>query len=140
VEPSFQAIAEDLYAEVGGMRVTVRLDRPDGVFPVVGEALAPGVASIAGQEVPGLLEAPTMRYLAETLDILVQDDLLDTDVPPPPALISGYGARAQVIAAVVHDGRLAGVVSVHHGPGTRHWTAAEQATIRAAAARVEALL
>lgn len=140
MDARFQPITDRLLIETGASRTTIRLDLPDGVFPVVAESLAPGVKSIAGQEVPGLRQAPTMVYLAETLGVLVQDDLLDTDVPPPPALIQAYGARAQMIAAIVVDDGLGGIVSVHHGPDTRVWTVEEVGLIRAAAEEAAALL
>ena len=81
-----------------------------------------------------------MVYLAETLGVLAQDDLLDTDIPPPKALIEVYGARAQMIAAIVRDGALAGVVSVHHGPEPRVWTVEDVGLIQAAAEEAAALL
>jgi len=137
---AFQAITDELLAATRASRTTIRLDRPGAVFPVIAESRAPGVKSIARVEVPGLRQAPTMRYLAETLDVLVQEDLLGTDVPPPKALIEVYGARAQMIAAIVRDGAMAGIVSVHHGPDTRDWTEREVAAIRDAAARAGAVI
>jgi maleate isomerase len=140
MDARFQPITDRLLAATKASRTTIRLDLPEGVFPVVAESLAPGVNSIAGQEVPGLRQAPTMVYLAETLGVLVQNDLLDTDTPPPPALIQTYGARAQMIAAIVRGGAIAGIVSVHHGPDPRHWTEAEVALIKNAAAEAQAAL
>ncbi len=137
---SYQAITDELLVTTRGSRTTIRLDRPGGVYPAVAESLAPGVKSIAGVEVPGLREAATMRRLVETLEPYVQDDLLDTDVPPPPALIEVYGARAQMLAPIVRRGDLAGLVSVHVGPDPRRWTDDDLAAIKGAANRATALL
>ena len=136
----YQEVADELLRLTGGSRVTIRLERPGETLPVVAEALAPGIPSIQGPSSIDLRAAPTVRYLAETLGILVQDDLLATDTPPPPELIQQYGARAQMLAAVGVDGKLAAIVSVHYSPGPRHWTEAEVTAIEAAAARVGEIL
>lgn len=136
----YQEVADELLRLTGGSRVTIRLERPGETLPVVAEALAPGIPSIQGPSSIDLRAAPTVRYLAETLGILVQDDLLATDTPPPPELIQQYGVRAQMLAAVGVDGKLAAIVSVHYSPGPRHWTEAEVTAIEAAAARVGEIL
>lgn len=136
----YQEVADELLRLTGGSRVTIRLERPGETLPVVAEALAPGIPSIQGPSSIDLRAAPTVRYLAETLGILVQDDLLATDTPPPPELIQQYGVRAQMLAAVGVDGKLAAIVSVHYSPGPRHWSEAEVAAIEAAAARVGEIL
>ena len=136
----YQEVADELLRLTGGSRVTIRLERPGETLPVVAEALAPGIPSIQGPSSIDLRAAPTVRYLTETLGILVQDDLLATDTPPPPELIQQYGVRAQMLAAVGVDGKLAAIVSVHYSPGPRHWTEAEVTAIEAAAARVGEIL
>jgi GAF domain-containing protein len=140
VGDTLEQIVEELMATVGASRVTIRVDRPDAVFPVVAEALAPGVQSIAGPSSIDLRAAPTFKHLESTLGVLLQEDLLETDTPPPPELIARYGARAQMLAAVGIDGAMVGIVSVHHGPDPRRWADAEEQALRAAAARVEAVL
>lgn len=137
---SFQAIVDELHAATAASRVTIRVETPGAVLPIVAEALAPGIPSLQGPSTIDLRAAPTVRHLAETLGTLVQDDLLDTDTPPPPELIAQYGARAQMLAAVGIDGQLAAIVSVHYSPGPRHWTPADRAALDAAAARTRHLL
>lgn len=129
-------IVHDLLAATGASRVTVRADHPELTFPVVAEALAPGVRSIAGPSTIDLRAAPTFKHLDSTLGTLIQDDLLATDTPPPPELIAQYGARAQMLAAVAIDGRMAAFVSVHHGPEARHWTPDDVAALEDATGRV----
>ena len=141
METELQAVVDDLLASVGASRATVRLEAPgDRFFPVVAESTAPGVREIRHETGIDLRAAPTFRQLERTLDLLVQDDLLATETPPPPELVERYGARAQMLAPVVRDGRMIGFVSVHHGPDARVWSVEEVAAIRAAAVRVEALL
>lgn len=120
--------------------MTLRLARPGEDFPVVAEALAPGVASIAADRTIRVRGAATVGVLEREGRILLQPDLLDVDPAPAPELIERYGARAQMLAPLLRDGRLAGIVSVHHSGGPRDWTAAEVAALEAAAARIDALL
>ena len=140
MDDDFQAIADDLFAATGASRTTIRLDRPDAVFPVVAEALAPGVNSLIGPSSIDLKAAATFKYLDETHGELIQNDFLDVEHPPPAELIQLYGARAQMLHAVVKDGKLAGIISVHYSEGPREWTEAEIAALREAARRTEALL
>ena len=137
---SFQSIADDLFAATGASRTTIRLDRPDAIFPVVAEMLAPGVNSLIGPSPIDIKAAATFRYLDETHGELIQSDLLDVEHPPPAELIALYGARAQMVRAVVKDGELAGIISVHYSPGPREWTEAEVAALHDAVRRTEALL
>ncbi len=133
---SFQEIVEELLADTGASRTTLRLDRPDAVFPVVAEALAPGIGSIAGDTSIDLRGSPTFVFLANERRLLIQSDLLDTDHPPPPELIELYGARAQMLAPIVRDERLIGILSVHYAPGPREWTADNVAALERASEQV----
>ena len=133
---SFQPIVDDLLAATGASRITLRLDTPGDNFPVVAEALAPGVASIR----EGRLDqrnAPTARRLMETLDVLVQSDTLAADPPPPPELIQHYGTLAQMLGPIVADGVVIGWLSVHENRGPREWEPAEVAALRVAMAGVQ---
>jgi maleate isomerase len=135
-----QEIVEKLLADTGASRTTIRLDRPDAVFPVVAEATAPGINSIADATSIDLKAAPTFVFLAEEKRPLIQPDLLDTDVPAPAALIELYGARAQMLAPILRDDELVGILSVHYAPGTREWTAEDIAALEQAAEQVQAQL
>ena len=134
---SFQPIVDDLLAASGASRITLRLDTPGDNFPVVAEALAPGVASIK----EGRLDqrnAPTARRLMETLDVLVQSDTLSADPPPPPELIQAYGTLAQMLGPIVSGSEVIGWLSVHENRGPREWQAHEVDALRTAMARVQA--
>ena len=137
---TYQNIVEKLLADVGASRTTIRLDRPDAVFPVVAEATAPGINSIADATSIDLKAAPTFIFLAEQKRTLIQSDLLNTDVPAPAALLELYGARAQMVAPILRDDELVGMVSVHYAPGVRDWTEENIAAIEQAAEQVRAQL
>jgi hypothetical protein len=79
--------------------------------------------------------APTFRYLERELRPQVQEDILVSDITPPPELVERYGVRAQISAPVVRDGRMAGFMSVHHAQGPRRWSDGEIAAAEAAAKR-----
>ena len=135
----FQPIVDALLAATAASRITLRLDTPGDNFPVVAEALAPGVASIR----EGRLDqrnAPTAHRLMETLDVLVQNDTLLADPPPPPELIQFYGTLAQMLGPIVADGTVIGWLSVHENRGPRDWQPDEVEALRTAMARVRAEL
>ena len=138
---AYQTYMQELLDELGASRTTLRLDTPGETYPVVAEALAPGIASIKGDtRVGDLRAAKTFQYIERELKPLVQNDLLDADPAPPKELIELYGARSQMLAPIVRNGRLAGVISVHYAPGPREWTAEELATLERCAAQVTAEL
>ena len=137
---TYEEIVEKLLADTGASRTTIRLDRPDAVFPVVAEATAPGINSIAGATSIDLKAAPTFVFLAKEKRPLIQSDLLDTDVPAPPQLIELYGARAQMLAPILRDDELVGILSVHYAPGTREWTPDDVAALEQAAEQIQAQL
>ncbi len=119
---TFQATIESLLRRTDASRTTLRLDRPEGFFPVVAEALAPGIRSIARDTTIDLAASPTFQSLERERRLLIQSDLLAADPAPPAELIELYGAKAQMLAPVVRDDRLVGIVSVHYSPGPRTWT------------------
>jgi len=137
---TFQTAIQALLQRTGASRTTLRLDRPDAFFPVVAEALAPGVRSIAGDTSIDLRASATFQWLERERTLLIQPDLLAADPAPPAELLELYGARAQMLAPVVRDGALLGVVSVHHSPGPRTWTDGDIAALEQAVEEVLAEL
>jgi maleate isomerase len=137
---SFQDIVDDLRAALGTTRTTLRLDTPGAVYPVVAESCAPGVRSIRSETAIDLRAAPTFKFLERELRDLIQDNCADADDAPPPELLALYGVKAQMLAPIVRDGRLAGILSVHEASSVRHWTDAEVALLDDAAARINAEL
>jgi GAF domain-containing protein len=133
---SYQQVVEELLQDVGASRTTLRLRSPDAFFPVVAEALAPGIGSIADDTTIDLAASPTFKSLESEQRLLVQADLLAADPAPPPQLIEFYGARAQMLAPVVREAELVGIVSVHYAPGPREWTDGEIGSLERATARV----
>ena len=129
------AILATLRQSVGAARVTLRLDderRRLSVADVTAEAVASGVASLRGQTSIDQRAAGTIHWLEAHRTVLVQDDLRGADPAPPPALVSVYGATAQMLGPVIRDGRLVGWVSVHHTGGPRRWSASDVAALETA--------
>ena len=136
----FEAAMRELLDATNASRTTLRLDTPGEVFPVVAEALAPGARSIRGATEIDLRKARTFQFLARERRLLVQADCLVDEPVAPPELIELYGVRAQMLAPIVKDGELAGIISVHHAATPREWTEAEVAALEAAAERVQDLV
>ena len=137
---SFQATVEQLLERTQASRTTLRLDRSEGFFPVVAEAVAPGVRSIADDTTIDLRASATFRFLEEERGLLIQPDLLAANPAPPAELIELYGARAQMLAPVVSQDRLVGIVSVHYSDGPRSWADEDVAALEEAVAQVERAL
>ena len=137
---TFQATIETLLERTGASRTTLRLDRPDGFFPVVAEALAPGIRSIVDDTSIDLRASATFQSLARERRLLIQSDLLAAEPAPPVELVELYGARAQMLAPVVRNDALVGIVSVHYAPGPREWTDDDVAVLEEAVKQVLAEL
>jgi maleate isomerase len=137
----FQEILQDLLVSTGASRTTLRLDLPDqdaGLDTVAAEALALGIRSIRDDtSIRNLRGASTVRFLEEQRRPLVQNDCLADDLAPPSELIELYGVRAQMLAPIVRDDRLIGVISVHYVPGPRDWRAEDVAALQEATERVQ---
>ena len=137
----FQEILEELLRSTGTSRTTLRLDLPDQdarLDVVAAEALAPGVRAIKDDTaIRNLRGTSTVGFLEEQRRVLVQNDCLADDLAPPPELIELYGVRAQMLAPIVREGRLAGVISVHYVTGPRQWSAEDVAALQQAAERVQ---
>ena len=137
----FQEILQDLLVSTGASRTTLRLDLPDqdaGLDTVAAEALARGIRSVRDDtSIRNLRGASTVRFLEEQRRPLVQNDCLADDLAPPSELIELYGVRAQMLAPIVRDDRLIGVISVHYVPGPRDWRAEDVAALQEATERVQ---
>jgi maleate isomerase len=136
----FDRVAEDLRDATAASRVTLRLDTPGQVFPVVGEALAPGIRSIRDATEIDLRAATTFQYLERELQPLIQNDCATGDYPAPLELIQLYGVKAQMLAPIVRDERLAGIVSVHYAPATRRWSASDITALEDAVTRIQEII
>jgi GAF domain-containing protein len=133
------AILRELIRDTAASRATVRLDVAGMSFPVVAEVCDPsdpGICPIAGLNEIDQRKAETVQYLMTTLEPLIQDDIAAAEIAPPPALLSQYGARAQMLSPIVRNFSLLGYISVHQSARPRAWTAADREALRQATERV----
>ena len=130
-----------LLSETGASRVTLRLAAADGDFPVAEEALAPGVASLKEEQTVDLRTQPVALEVQRRGQVVQDDARSAYDDPAYRHMLEAFGGlAAQIVTAVVRDGAVAGIVSVHQLATPRRWTAAEARACRRAAARVAQLL
>lgn len=137
-----QEVMEDLLKATDASRTTVRLDMPAQnlvLEKVAAEATACGVRPLKGDKsIKDLRNAvPPVRFVEENLQILVQEDCLTADLAPPSELIEHYGVKAQMLAPVVENGHLIGIISVHYTPEPRHWSEKDIVALQDAAERIE---
>jgi GAF domain-containing protein len=137
-----EPILEDLLAQTGASRVTLRQDVPgDYAFPVTHEALAPGVPSLREERTVDLRTQPVVLELRQGRQV-VQDDCRSAfDDPAYQRMLETYGGlAAQIVTPVFRAGRLAAIVSLHQLGSPRRWTAEEIAAATRAAGSVARLL
>ena len=135
-------VVADLLAATGASRVTLRRDVPgEYAFPVVEEALAPGVGSLREERSVHLPTQPVVLELERGRQVVQDDCRAAFDDRDFQRMLDTYGGlAAQIVTPVFADERLEAIVSVHQLGAPRAWTPAEIDAASAAAARVRELL
>jgi maleate isomerase len=144
LEKQLDGVLATLLRESHGSRCTLRIDDPArdwNVDFVCAEALQPGVKSLRGDGSIDQRAAETVKWMAVHKRNLVQPDLTSNPDPaPPPALMSAYAAKAQLLGPLLaQDGYLAGWISVHYVDGTHAITPEEERAMDRARAEVARL-
>jgi GAF domain-containing protein len=103
---------------------------------IAAEARANGIGSTAGLAALAKRDSPTVVYLEQHRQLIVQHDCYEADVQPPPELMQLCGTKAQMMAPVVRAGSMVGWISVHYNPSVREWTGEDVAALEAALAAV----
>lgn len=139
---SIHAVLEELLAATGASRVTLRQDIPGPyAFPVVAEALAPGVGSLRDERSVHLPAQPVVLELQQGRQVVQDDCATAYDDPAFQRMRLAYGGLAsQIVTPIRRDGSLAAIVSLHQLGEPRRWSQQEIAAATAAAARIEELL
>lgn len=117
----------DLLDECGAGRCTVRIDDPQrgwSVDLVCAEAVRPGVNSLLGNGSIDQRAAETVKWMTANKRSLIQPDITNNPDPaPPPALMSAYAAKAQMLGPLLTaNGYLQGWISVHYVDHPRPFT------------------
>src|SRR4051794_14453783 len=144
LEKELDAVLAKLLAACGGSRSTLRIDdreRGWNVDFVCAEALKPGVKSLRGEGSINQRGAPTVNWMVANKRNLLQRDLLDNPNPaPPPALLSVYAAKAQMLGPLLgKDAYLNGWISVHYTDGAHDFSDADEKALNDARAEVARL-
>ena len=139
---ALEDVLRDLLETTRASRVTLRRDLPgDSPFPVVAEALAPGVRSLRDERSVHLPSQPVVLELRRGRQVVQDDSASAYHDPAFQRMLEAYGGlAAQIVTPVERNGRLEAIVSVHQLGAPRHWTDAEVAAATLAASRVEELL
>jgi len=140
---ALDAILHELRVATSASRTTIRLDVPHlniGVDDVYAESVGPDVSSLKLDSSLNQRSLATVQWMDKHKKILVQNDCIDTDVPPPNALIGVYGVKAQVLGPLFVNEALQGWISVHYIPGIREWTDNDINALQRAMDNTDALL
>lgn len=137
---TFQSVAEDLLLATGASRAMIQLAFPDG-FRAAAEAVTHGATQIRNDAFDGaLIEPSALKALEREGKIVVADDAGRAAPAVARALVDRFGVRAQMLAPLVSDHRLAGYIAVHHTQGPRQWGAPDVEAVRVAQAAALAVL
>jgi maleate isomerase len=144
VEKKLDEVLATLLQATHGSRSTLRIDDKDrgwDVDYICAEAVQPGVKSLRGDGSIDQRAAATVEWMAKHRRNLVQPDLTGhPDPAPPPALMSAYAAKAQLLGPLLDkDGELTGWISVHYVEGTHAITPDEERAMDRARAEVARL-
>lgn len=135
-------VLEGLLAATGAGRVTLRQGIPgEYAFPVVHEALAPGVPSLRHERTVDLRTQPVVLELQRGIQVVQDDCRVAFDDPAFHQMLETYGGlAAQIVTPIQIGGRLEAILSLHQLGTPRHWTGDEIAAASAAAAELRGLL
>ncbi len=135
-------LLEELLCSTGASRVTLRRDvAGETAFPVVEEALAPGVASLREERSVHLPSQPVVREIQAGRQVVQDDCASALDDPAFQRMLVAYGGlAAQVVTPVTVGGKLEAILSLHQLGAPRRWTDEEIAAATLTAERVGAAL
>ena len=121
-------VLADLLATAGASRVTLRRDTPGGEpYPVVEEALAPGVSSLRDERTVDLPTQPVVLEVQRGRQVVQDDCAAALDDPAFHAMLTVYGGlAAQIVTPVLRNGRLEGILSLHQLGAPRVWTGGDR--------------
>jgi GAF domain-containing protein len=128
-ETTYVTLLDRLRIATDASRTTLRLVTPNGP-KLVAESVSPGTYRMAADRQENAAQFPTYEYLERTRDLLIQSDLRADPVRPPRSLIDRYRVLAQMLAPILVDDQVTGVISVHIVGETRAWSPAHVAALR----------
>jgi GAF domain-containing protein len=135
-------VLEELLARTGASRVTLRADVPgDYAFPVVEEAVAPGVGSLRDERTVDLRTQPVVALLQRGEQVVQHDTRAAFDDPAFHRMLDAYGGlAAQIVTPVFVGGELKAIVSLHQLGAPRTWSEVEAEACSRAAEHIAQLL
>src|SRR3954451_13935619 len=104
LEAELDRILAKLVEETHGSRSTLRFDDPARGWDVglpCAKAVKPGVKSMRKDASINQRASNPVKWMEKHRKTLVQPDIINSPDPaPPPALMSAYGAKAQMLSPV----------------------------------------
>lgn len=120
-----QRVIENLLLVTGASRALLQLARPGGGLAIEAEAVQHGQPQLRHEAPEIHPDAATLATLARDQEIIVQD----ASEPGPAA--EPAGTRSRMLAPLVRDGRLAGMIALHASE-PRPWSAQDRGALLAA--------
>ena len=120
---ALQRAVENLLLVTGASRAILHLARPDRGLSIEAEAVQHAQHQIryCGSDID-VLDAQTIETLAQSEDVLTEENLEPADAAASNPRADTDHIKARMLAPLIRDGRLAGVISLHHSSQSR-WSA-----------------
>ena len=128
---ALQRVIENLLLVTAASRAMLQLARAGG-FAIEAEAVQHAQQQLRHHAPEaGALDAKALAALERDKAIIVQDDLAQAQAPG--------GIATRMLAPLIVDGRLAGVISLH-SPEPRQWSAQDKSAMADAQAKISAIM
>ena len=120
---TLQRVIENLLLVTGASRAMLQLAQGSG-FAIHAEAVQQAQPQIRHHDPEtGAQNAEILAILERDRQLIVQQDI--SAAPGPLVQAAPSGVRARILAPLIRDGRLAGVISLH-ATEPREWSAQDQ--------------
>jgi GAF domain-containing protein len=131
---TLQRVIENLLLVTAASRAMLQLARSDGGFAIEAEAVQHAQPQIRHHEPEtGIHDANTIATLERGQDVIVQPESEPHVAGSNPAALSG---TTRMLAPLIQDGRLVGVISLHHSPESGPWSPQDKRAMLDAQARI----
>jgi GAF domain-containing protein len=136
---TLQRVIENLLLVTAASRAMLQLARADGGFAIEAEAVQHAQRQIRHHELEAAVpDAKTIATLKRDQDVIVQPESEPHAAGSNPA--AALSGTTRMLAPLIQDGRLVGVISLHHTLDSRPWGPQDKSALLDAQGRILGIL
>lgn len=137
-----QPVLDELLKHLNASRITLRTDVEGMDYPVMAEAEAPGVPTIAHLTEIGQRDADTVKWIGREQRVLVVNDANNSNPTCPAEMTSEFNLKAFILVplGIQANGSQVGWISVHVNEDTRDWSQEEVSKAESAGEKIKGIL